>query len=328
MKLITKTIFVLLLLAGANVFAQGSMRVLEAQYVEIDSAVSELKSDKNILKEPLQQKAALIQELKAKNELNYFQRQKLEGLLKDSQDISNRMTNFDSEIRKMNQRLVKTGNELLTIYDSEIKKSLKNLETKDLPQEYRKTILQNIETLRRKKENVKSRIGPGSAIEIRMSQLRIKQDDTPKRIKQKADLLKDQEDKFRRLASRLNSQKEELKKELNLRNRIGDLVTDLALFDQQEEILSTLPPQAVRTQNLNSPDESQANTDLGATRNPGANDLFFVGLKDFNFSVLPSDQLEEILEGLAKQEQRAKVKADSLRRQADVFYDTAKELKK
>jgi len=229
-----------MLLAGANLFAQGSMRALEAQFVEIDSAVSVLKNKKNILNDPFQQKTVQIQELKNKNALNYFQRQKLEGLLKDSQDLSNRMAAYDSEIRKMSQGLVKTGNELLTIYDSEIKKSLKNLETKDLSQEYRKTILQNIETLRRKKETIKSRTGQDDAIEIRTSQLRIKLDDTPKRIKQKADLLKDQEDKFRRLANRLNSQKEELKKELNLRNRIDDLVTDLALFDQQEEILGNL----------------------------------------------------------------------------------------
>ena len=87
MKLITMLVFVLMLLAGANVFAQGSMRALEAQFVKIDSAVSVLNNKKNILNEPLQQKAVQIQELKNKNELNYFQHQKLEGLLKDSQDL-------------------------------------------------------------------------------------------------------------------------------------------------------------------------------------------------------------------------------------------------
>jgi len=327
MKLITKTIFVLLLLAGANVLAQGSMRVLEAQYVEIDSAISELKSDKNILNDRLQQKATQVQELKNKNNLNYFQHQKLEGLLKDSQDISNRMADFDSDLRKVNQRLVKTGNELLTIYDSEIKKSLKNLETKDLPQEYPKTILQNIETLRRKKENVKSRIGPENAIEIRMSQLQIEPDDTPKRIKQKADLLKDQEDKFRRLAGRLNSQKEGLKKELNLRNRIDDLVTDLALFDQQEEILGNLST-AQGANRFNSADESSASTDLSTGLRASESNLIFVGQKDFDFLTFSTEQLEEIIENLIEQEKQAEVKADSLGKQAEIFYRAVKKSKK
>jgi len=140
MKLVTMIIFALLLIAETNMFAQDSIRALESQFVKIDSAVSVLKSKMNILYDPLQQNAAQIQELKNKSALNYFQHQKLEGLLKDSQDLSNRMANYDSEIDKMNQSLVKTGNELLTIYDSEIRKSLNNLENKDLSQEYRKAI--------------------------------------------------------------------------------------------------------------------------------------------------------------------------------------------
>jgi len=327
MKLITMLVIVLMLLAGENLFAQGSMRALEAQFVEIDSAVSVLKNKKNILNDPFQQKTVQIQELKNKNALNYFQRQKLEGLLKDSQDLSNRMAAYDSEIRKMSQGLVKTGNELLTIYDSEIKKSLKNLETKDLSQEYRKTILQNIETLRRKKETIKSRTGQDDAIEIRTSQLRIKLDDTPKRIKQKADLLKDQEDKFRRLANRLNSQKEELKKELNLRNRIDDLVTDLALFDQQEEILGNLST-AEGASRLIGADASNPDAEISQGLRAAETNLIFVGQKDFDFLTLSTEQLEEIIESLIEQEKQAEVKADSLGKQAETFYKAVKQLKK
>ncbi len=327
MKLITMLVIVLMLLAGANLFAQGSMRALEAQFVEIDSAVSVLKNKKNILNDPLQQKTVQIQELKNKNALNYFQRQKLEGLLKDSQDLSNRMVAYDSEMRKMSQGLVKTGNELLTIYDSEIKKSLKNLETKDLSQEYRKTILQNIETLRRKKETIKSRTGQDDAIEIRTSQLRIKLDDTPKRIKQKADLLKDQEDKFRRLANRLNSQKEELKKELNLRNRIDDLVTDLALFDQQEEILGNLST-AEGASRLTGADALNPDAEISQGLRAAETNLIFVGQKDFDFLTLSTEQLEEIIESLIEQEKQAEVKADSLGKQAETFYKAVKQSKK
>jgi len=328
MKLTTIIVFSLWLLAGENVFAQGSRRVLESQFVEIDSASSELKNKKNVLKNRLQQKAAQIQELKDQSELNYFQHQKLERLLKDSQDLSYRMANFDSEIRKMSQGFVKTGNELLTIYDSEIRKSLSNLANKDLSQEYRKTILQNIETLRGKKENVKSRIGHGNAIEIRVSQLRIEPDDTPIRIKQKADLLKDQEDKFRRLANRLNSQKEELTRELNLRNRIDDLVTDLALFDQQEEILGNLSTSEGGSSRLAGADESNPDTEISQGLRTSESNLIFVGQKDFDFSTLSTEQLEEFIESLINREKQAEVKADSLGKQAETFYKAGKKSKK
>ncbi len=326
MKLVTMIIFALLLIAEANMFAQDSMRALESQFVKIDSAVSVLKSKMNILYDPLQQNAAQIQELKNKSKLNYFQHQKLEGLLKDSQDLSNRMADFDSEIDKMNQSLIKTGNELSTIYDSEIRKSLNNLENKDLSQEYRKAILQNIETLRRKKRNVKSRVGQENTIEIRMSQLRIAPGDTPRKIKQKADLLKDQEDKFRHLANRLSSQREELTKELNLRNRIDDLVTDLALFDQQEEILGNLITS--EGGRLAGADASNPNAEITPGLRASETNLVFVGQKDFDFLTLSTEQLEEVIENLMAQEKQAEVKADSLGRQAETFYKAVKQPKK
>jgi len=286
-----------------------------------------LKSRVNILYDPLQQNAAQIQELKNKSELNYFQHQKLEGLLKDSQDLSNRMANFDSEIHKMNRRLVKIGNELLTIYDGEIRKSLNNLENKDLSQGYRKTILQNIETLRRKKKNVKNRIGQENTIKIRMSQLRIAPEDTPRKIKQKADLLKDQEDKFRHLANRLSSQREELTKELNVRNRIDDLVTDLALFDQQEEILGNLTTSDGGSRSA-AADASNPSAEITPGLSASEANLVFVGQKDFDFSTLSTEQLEEVIESLMAQEKRAEVKADSLGRQAETFYKAVKQPKK
>ena len=327
MKLVTMIIFALLLIAEANMFAQDSMRALESQFVKIDSAVSVLKNKMNILYDPLQQNAAQIQELKNKSKLNYFQHQKLEGLLKDSQDLSNRMKNFDSEIHKMNQSLVKTGNELLTIYDSEIRKSLNNLENKDLSQEYRKAILQNIETLRRKKKNVKNRIGQENTIKIRMSQLRIAPEDTPRKIKQKADLLKDQEDKFRHLAGRLSSQREELIKELTLRNRIDDLVTDLALFDQQEEILANLITSEGGSR-LAGADASNPEAEITPGLRASETNLVFVGQKDFDFSTLSTGQLEEVIENLMVQEKQAEVKADSLGKQAETFYKAVKQPKK
>ncbi|MFQ5676256.1 MAG: hypothetical protein ACE5G1_10195 [bacterium] len=307
---------------------ENSMRAVEQQFHEVESKLVALADERNEFKTILEKKAGEIQKLQNKTNLNYFQRQKLEGLLKDSQDLSTKIRSVDAKLTANNKKLKDLGRKLLEIYEFEIRKSLANLETKELAQSHRKTILKNIERLRRKKETVKRQINRKSPPEIRLSPLTIEPDDTPKQIEQKADLLKDQEDKFRALADKLAQQRKDLKKELNLRNRIDDLVADLALFDQQEEILSNLSPQTSGSRNLNIADESQASTDVGEAKVPGETDLFFVGQKDFDFSVLSSEQLEEILLSLEKQEQRAKARADSLRKQADTFYGTAKELKK
>lgn len=315
----------ILLIPEISIFSQEtSMRSLERQFTQTESAISQLKKERVDLEEKLQKKTEDIQDLKDKSRLNYFQRQNLEGLLKDSQDLSNQITALDSRLRQTHQRWVETGRELIKIYDSQIRKSLTNLETRELSPEFRKTVLQNIEKLRREKENIKRKLTEQDRTEIRLSEIQIEPDDTPKQIQQKADLLKDQEDKFRVLAKQLNSRKQELQKELNLRSRIDDLVMDLALFDQQEEILGNLSASGANLQT----EDVQTAVDFTERSTFSDNDLFLVGQKDFDFSTLSSEQLEEIIENLAKQEQQAKTKADSLDKRAETFYRAAKESKK
>ncbi|MFQ5824748.1 MAG: hypothetical protein ACE5JB_11875, partial [bacterium] len=245
--------------------------------------------------------------------------------LKDSQDLSNQIEAIDSELHTLDKLYRKTGNRLISIYDSEIKKSLNKLENKKILSELRPALFQKIELLRSKIEQVKSKIRPLNLKEFKISKLQIDPDDTPKQIEQKADLLKDQEDKLLRFAQQINRQTEELHRELEIQNRIGDLVTDLALFDQQEEALGNVS--TLNTKALTAGEEGGPTEDYKENREFIEENLY-VGQKDFDFSNLSTEQLEEVIENLKKRRQRIQAQADSLAKQAEAFYQAAQEMKK
>lgn len=315
----------LLLLSGVRgALAQEARQRLEAEFARIEQRIQEIEQAREPLLQQARAYAEQIRELKSKDKLNYFQHQKLEGLLKDSQDLSSRIEDLEANLREGRQAYAKTGRELMAAYDDEIRQNLKQLEKESTSAAARQAQLEQISTLRLKKESVQSRITPENQQKIQITKLDIEPDDSPRQIEQKADLLKDQEDKLRAYADRLKSKTQELQKELNLRTRINDLVTDLALFDQQEEAIGNINPSTSEVQaDINS-------NPLGETATLSRKSLtegFLVGQKDFDFSSLSSEQLEDAIEIFKKQEHLTQVRADSLAKQAERFYKAAQENK-
>ena len=317
-------IFIVLTIPLASLYSQDSSIInLENEFSQIGSSISQLNNKRQMLSKQVQAYATEIQELKNKDKINYFQRQRLEGLLKDSQDLSKQIETIDSKVQSLNKLYRKTGNQLIRLYDSDINKSLKNLEKKQLSPELRQSLILEIETLRAKKEDVKRKIAPDELKEFRLLRLEIEPEDTPKQIKQKADLLKDQEDKLRSLENQINKQTKELQKEVEIRTRIGEFVTDLALFDQQEEALGDVNP------------STEALVDFGELPGPesGVDRAFIqenllVGQKNFDFSSLSSERMEDVIENLKERQNRLHALADSLARQAEAFYNAELEMKK
>lgn len=318
-------ILTILITPLASLYSQDSSIInLENEFSKIGSSISQLSSQRQKLSELVQAYATEIQELKNKDKINYFQRQRLEGLLKDSHDLSKQIETIDSEVQSLNKLYRKTGNQLIRLYDSDINKTLKDLEKKELSPELRQNLIVKIEALRAEKEDVKRKIAPDDLREFRLLRLKIEPEDTPKQIRQKADLLKDQEDKILSLTNQINRQTNELQKELEIRTRIGEFMTDLALFDQQEEALGDVN---VSEEALNVVRENQPATDF--TMDPKfIQENLLVGQRNFDFSSLSSEQLEDVIDNLKESQSRLHALADSLAQQADAFYKAEQEMKK
>jgi chromosome segregation ATPase len=306
-----------------NLLAQEpALLALEQQFAQTDTSITQFTRSRAALVKQAEAQAREIQELKSKDHLNYFQRQRLEGLLKDSQVLSNRIEALDTQLRTLNNDFDKIGMKLSERYDAEIKRRLNILETKKLPDAVRQAEAQELEHLRVRHELIKQKLGSVDLSQFKIVRVQIEPDDTPKQVEQKADLLKDQEEKLRRLAAQINKQSKQLKREMELQNRINDLVTDIGVFDQQEEALSNVD-------------------DLARAENPGATSTgsfedqvraieknLLVGQRDFDFSTLSSEQVEELLANLNQRELQFKAQADSLARQAEAFYKAAQDMKK
>jgi len=304
-------------------WSQQQAAALERDFSRLEAEMAALTSRRSALTEKLNQNAVAIQELKQQDQLSFFKRQRLENLLKESQEISDKVTALDFELRRLTRLYRTAGNALITHYDAAVESAVQTLETAQLPERERSQRLALIAGMRAKRENIKRKIQGRLAHATLLTKIEIKPEDTPTDVRRKADLLKDQEDKFRRHAAALEQRRIELQKELNLRSRIDELVADLAVFDQQEETIGNLSAESVQT--LTDESSALSGRTEGAFQ-PGDNIL--AGQNDFDFTELSSEQLEDIIAALSRQHRQAITTADSLGRWADAFHRAADKLKK
>jgi hypothetical protein len=330
---ITAAIFLLACSSGL-LHAQGASTRLETEWQELDSTVVNLHEQKDELDSLITVYGLEIESLKDKNTLNYFQRQRLERLLKDSQDLSVQMESIDNRVAALQRRQSRLSNGLIRLYEDEIKRYLASLEVSAMPPEKRQTILNHIARLRKKKDTLKATGNSQGVHQVLLAEIQIDPDDTPRRVKQKADLLKDQEDKLLRYSSQMSEKLADLQQELALRNRIDDMVADIALFDQQDEALGNFDtaPGSEKTASdaVNIPaedflDEQVRITDP-ATATQGQSLL--TGQKDYDYAILSSEQLEILIEQLSLRKENAGATADSLATRAEAFYEKAEEMEK
>lgn len=314
------------LAVSQSVTAQNlTLMELEQAFAQIDSLIQQKQQQRSTLAAQVQKYGADIQKLKNKTALNFFQRQKLDKNFKESQDISKKIERIDSELRKLNGQLKKAGKKLLNAYDVAMNENLKHLEQKELAPDRQAALVRELADLRVKRDRMEQAVNPPFLSEVKITELHIDADDSPQQVARKADLLKDQEDKLRRLSMQIRDKVLELKKEQELQNRMADLVTDIAFFDQQEESFSELSTASEKTALTD--EEVSPLQDFTSGRNILLENIF-ASKKDFDISRLSPQEFEEIIASLIRREQRLSTRADSLAQRAKVFYQTAEDMKK
>lgn len=298
---------------------EGNILELETRLARLDSTRQVLEDERRRLSERLASVAGEIRALRDQHELNYFEHQRLQRLLKDSQSLTRRMEAMDAEQQSLAQRYEAIGRQLLKLYEAEIRKRLDRLEGREAePQE-----IEALQRLRARRDTLQQALAPQDLTQVRIPRLEIEPGDSPTDLGQKADLLKDQEEKLRHLAIRVREQMDDLREELQLRRRLDDLVTDVALFDQQEEALGNLTSGS-STVELNAPDTEVRGTRSVSRRPP---ELLLVAEMDLDVSRLSRDDLQAVLEQLQAQRQRVESLADSLAARAEKFYEAAEQRK-
>ncbi len=303
---------------------QPTVEVYELRFEQAVHSVSQLQEQEQALRAQIQQKGETIADLKSKGKPGYLEQQKLQALLEASQELGEKVAALEAELRDAKKSRSKRAQELLRLYDKEIAARLERAQEKSVSKPQKKTLLKQIKILRQKRQQVREAAGIQPVSDIAVSALSISPDDSPRQIRQKADLLKDQEDKLRRLAETLEERRTGLRQELDLRTRMGELVSDLALFDQQDEVLTEASTAREAAQTGLTDTGPRERGQISAAESG----LGLVGQKVFDYETLSTGQLEELVARLAGQRQRAASQADSLAARAKAFYQAAEEFRK
>lgn len=319
----------ILLFSGNRIlFAQTApaLQEQESNYAAYSDSVKTLSAHIRNLRQQIDENFAKIETLKKHGKLNYLQEQNLEGLLQESQSLSNKMNEAEAKLQRVRGKYVGLGKELIALYSSEITATLQAIEVPGTEMTKKQRHYKLVEGLRKKKTRVELEIGDRKPLGVQMSHIEILPSDSPKKVRQKADLLKDQEDKLRRLASQIKKRHKDLQNELKLRSRMGELVSDLEIFDQQEEFATGSLDKGADAANFG----PETTVDYGTARalDASSQTAILVGQKAFDFENLSVDEVEAVMEDLLIQQKRTLTQADSLARQAEIFYRTAENLKR
>lgn len=260
--------------------------------------------------------AALIQQLKSKQDLNIFQRRRLEQLLKASQELDQNILAVDQKIEKADREHQTALRKLVAWYDSQIAQWIDSGKGKKISQEQ----LERLATWQRERQEYASKIKQDQLQRQISRPIQIEESDSYHTIKQKADLVKDQEDKARRQMALVEQRVRALQKELKLRSRMNELIADTYLLDQPTEKL--LPQSQVRGANENAvfSDGEKSRAQSSATFDVVDNLLLKADV-----SGISTMDLESQLRNLLQMKARLAQTADSLGAVAEQFYQAAEQ---
>ena len=317
-------IITLILYSSSFIYAQQvDEQLLKQQEQNLASQVQMATIEKSKLIQQGDSLATLIQDLKKKPSLNIFQRQKLEDLLKSSQQLEQDIFEIDQKITSLDQSHQLILKQLIKYYDSEIEKLVDRQKRKSLPPAQQKTQYQRLTVLKTDRDKYLRQI-KSNLINVPMDgEIQIEATDSYQAIKQKADLLKDQEDKIRKQMKFVEKKVSDLENEQRLRNRMNELISDTYLLDKPNETL--LPPAQV-----------DANREVDQTFNTIKNsELNNMSLSDISNFLITTDvnrishlDLDYYVQDLRQVKTMLNRSADSLSVAADQFYRAAEQKRK
>jgi hypothetical protein len=293
---------------------QPDINSLQQQEQQLSAQIESLQIEKSSFLHQSDSLAVMIGQLKSKQDLNIFQRRRLEQLLKSSQELDQNITEIDQKINKLDRDHQATLGELISWYDGQIAKMVDSGQGKKLSQSQVEQLsewnLERNEYLKKVKQN---------QIHLPLNKpIEIDQSDSYQTIKLKADLVKDQEDKARKQLTLVDKRVKELKHELKLRNRMNELIADTYLMDQPTE--KFLPQNQPRGANENA---TFSGTDKSRAPSSMTFDVVDNLLLKNDISAISNLDLESYIRNLQQMKVRLNQSADSLGLVADQFYQTA-----
>lgn len=258
--------------------------------------------------------AVLIQQLKSNQDMNIFQRRRLEQLLKSSQEFDQKISEIDQKIDKLDHEYQAIVREIVSWYDGQIANIIGNAKSKKLSQQ----MSQQLTGWNSERSQYLKKIKQNQVHFQLIRPIEIEDSDSYQTIRQKADLVKDQEDKLRKQIKSVVKRVAELQTDLKLRNRMNELISDTYLMDQPTE--KFLPQNQARGANDNA---TYSEADKSKAQSSTSFDVVDNLLLRTDISTISNLDVESYIRNLQQMKLQLGQSADSLRSIADQFYQAA-----
>ena len=289
----------------------------------LENQLNAKKSDRAVLNQKSDSLALLVHELKTEESLNIFQRQRLEKLLMISQMIDLELTELDRDMAESKKQFQLLLEEIVDWYDKQIEDILKESKTNTQDSDNYKDKYKQLKELKEERDKYSKKLKPQSVNLTAGTDVNINEFDNYERIIQKADLLKDQEDKIRNQGQFVNQQVNDLHKEMKLRSRMNELIADTYLMDYHSE----KPLVSAQLKGAKEIDNTYIKTDeressLSAASPVNATDMLIL---QTDVSKISNLDMEVYIQRLKQLEIQLIKSADSLGAKAKQFYEAAEQ---
>jgi DNA repair exonuclease SbcCD ATPase subunit len=300
---------------------------LDKTYDAIQAELTQLRALNARLQHQADSLAAAISELKQKQEISYFERSRLENLLKKSQTLSEIMEQNAAKIERLEEKRQELGTQLIGSCSFKIDSLLSLLQTESGSS--KEQLLQRIQSLRQKRSLLERENIPTVAEIPSADRLTVEESDTPEEIEAKRIYYLDQSEKLKQRAALLQEKMTRVRKETNLRRRMADLVEDVRLFDQSDEPYALSSSEAVAARDGTDQQKEYVNSPIGEGREGETvpSRLEFERVLTVNTGALSIYQVDQYIDLLEGEEQKYLAISDSLRRVADQYAQQADKLR-
>jgi hypothetical protein len=311
-----------LFLLAANAFAQPAhlqtreqnLQSLQAQILQRQQQLDRLKIQSDSL-------ARLITPLKAKSDLSFFERRRLDALLRDSQQLAQQQEQTSALLNTALSQQTIAGHQLDSLYVADLD-SLSRLikDSARMEEKIRAGLLQQIALLQQKRMQV----NPETAATSLSKGPALDSDDLPQDMENKADFLRDRADQLRSQSTAMVSRMKQVQKETTLRRRMDDFVQDMRVFDNQDETSRRLGTEAAGKEQTR--DLQVGSSMKGETLSSSA-PYSAEALLHLDFRTLPAYDLDEVLDLMKQENKKLNLQADSLAQKAEAYDNEARMLR-
>jgi hypothetical protein len=228
-------ILIFLLVWNLAVFAKESIPGLEKRLEQMQAQIDSLDRVLTGNMKKMDSLAVKAAELKSRPELSFFERRKLENILKNSQQMDAQQESLILQYQGFLQRRSDVFQRLDGRYTATIDSLLYLMESTQVSGQVKRQWAEKVDLWQDKLARLHSN-GPGSIPQLVPDRNpSVASHDMPDDLNAKADFYRDRRDMYLLKARELDERIGKVRDESKLRRRMSEMVDDVRLFDQRDE---------------------------------------------------------------------------------------------